>query len=105
MLQKTVLLARILRGWEERVISQKRGIRIIHFTLRGSCLLVVVEVERGINHMIYPSNGDYLRSLESTSRVHAGTRWKSGENAIKFLMSVTSGGSLISADSSMYLAL
>lgn len=95
----------VLRGWEERVISQRKG-SLVHFTLRdstGSYLLVVVGVENGINRIIYSPTGDYLRAFGSTSRVHAGTRWKSRKNVMKFLISVTSGGGLIFADSSMHL--
>lgn len=97
----------VLRGWEERVISKEKGSRIVHFTLRdstGSYLLAVVGVESGINRIIYSPTWDYLHAFGSTRRVHGGTRWKSRKNVIKFLISVTSGGGFIFANSSMLLA-
>lgn len=98
----------VVRGWEERVISQEKGRRIVHFFLRdstGSYLLVVMGIERSLNHIIYSPTRRFIRAFGSTSRVRAGKRWYSRKNVIKFLKSVTSGGGLIFADSSMFLFL
>lgn len=96
---------RVRRGWEERVISHAKGRRIVHYILRDTTrnsLLAVVGIERSINHMVYTPNRDYLHAFGYTRKVHAGTRWKSRKDVVRFLRSVTSPGGSLFPESSMY---
>ncbi|KAK4398835.1 hypothetical protein Sango_1359000 [Sesamum angolense] len=79
----------VLRAWEERVISQEKGSRIVHYLLRdstGNSLLAVVGAERSVNHMIYSVTEDFLRVFGSRNAVHAGTRWKARKDVVECLM-------------------
>ncbi|KAK6124770.1 hypothetical protein DH2020_041491 [Rehmannia glutinosa] len=92
----------VLRAWEERVISQEKDNRIVHYLLvdsTGNQLLAVVGIERSRRHIIYSVTEDFLRVFGSTSTVHAGTRWKSRKDVVECLSSITSGGGPIFANS------
>ncbi|KAK6149643.1 hypothetical protein DH2020_017168 [Rehmannia glutinosa] len=93
----------VLRAWEERVISQEKGSRIVHYFLMdsaGNSLLAIVGIERSRRHMFYSVTEDFLRVFGSTSTVHAGTRWKARKDVVEFLSSIASGGGPIFANSS-----
>lgn len=95
----------VLRAWEERVVSQEKGSRIVHYIMRdsiGSSLLAVVGRDRCINHMSYVVSDDYLRVFGSTSTVHTGTNWGARRDVVEWLVSVVSRGGPILANSSMY---
>ncbi|KAK6124769.1 hypothetical protein DH2020_041490 [Rehmannia glutinosa] len=92
----------VLRAWEERVISQEKGSRIVHYFLMdsaGNSLLAIVGIERSRRHMFYSVTEDFLRVFGSTSTVHAGTRWKARKDVVEFLSSIASGGGPIFANS------
>ncbi|KAK6133190.1 hypothetical protein DH2020_033080 [Rehmannia glutinosa] len=83
----------VLRAWEERVISQEKGSRIVHYILKdstGNSVIAVVGRERSINHMSYAITEDYLRVFGSTCTVHAGTRWRARRDVVHWLISVVS---------------
>lgn len=97
----------VQRVWEERVICQAKGRRIVHYILRDSTrnsLLAVVGIERSINHMMYTPTRDYLHAFGYTRKVHAGTRWKSRKVVTRFLKSVASRGGSIFPVPSMYFS-
>ncbi|KAL6520467.1 hypothetical protein OROHE_017055 [Orobanche hederae] len=86
---------RVQRAWEERVISQEKDNRIVHYHLvdtTANSLLVVVGTERSRRHITYTVTEDFLRVLGSTSTAHAGTRWKSRKDVVEFLSSIASVG-------------
>ncbi|KAK6133201.1 hypothetical protein DH2020_033037 [Rehmannia glutinosa] len=92
----------VVRAWEERVISQEKGSRIVHYILKdstGNSVLAVVGRERSINHMSYAITEDYLRVFGSTCTVHAGTRWRARRDVVHWLISVVSRGGPILANS------
>ncbi|KAI3466501.1 hypothetical protein Pfo_023164 [Paulownia fortunei] len=92
----------VLRAWEERVILQEKGRRIVHYILRdstGNSLLAVVGRERSINHMAYAISEDFLHVFGSTSTVHAGTKWRARRDVVEWLKSLVSIGGPILANS------
>lgn len=98
----------VLRAWEERVIVQEKGSRIVHYMLKdntGNSLLAVVGRERSINHMAYAISEDFLRVFGSTSTVHAGKKWEARRDVVEWLISVVSRGGPILANSSMCCSL
>ncbi|GFP80488.1 hypothetical protein PHJA_000192200 [Phtheirospermum japonicum] len=95
---------KVLRAWEERVISEENEHRIVHYHLvdtTPNSLLAVVGIEKSRKHMIYSVTEDFLRAFGPTSTVHAGSRWRSRKDAVEFLSSVTSRDGPIFANSSM----
>lgn len=93
---------RVLRAWEERVVSPGRGNRVVHYILRDSTensFVAVVGIERSKNHIIYSATEDCLRIFGSSHTVHAGTRWKARKDVVQFLMSITSIGGPLFATS------
>ncbi|EYU21022.1 hypothetical protein ABFS82_03G026600 [Erythranthe guttata] len=92
----------VQRGWEERVICPEKGRREVHYILRDSTansLLAVVGIERSYNHMFYTVTEDYLRVFGSTAAVNARTAWKARKYVVEFLISITSGGGSLFANS------
>ncbi|KAL8058579.1 hypothetical protein ABFX02_03G027900 [Erythranthe guttata] len=92
----------VQRGWEERVICPEKGSREVHYILRDSTansLLVVVGIERSYNHTFYTVTEDYLRVFGSTAAVNARTAWKVRKYVVEFLISITSGGGSLFANS------
>ncbi|KAL8058574.1 hypothetical protein ABFX02_03G027400 [Erythranthe guttata] len=92
----------VQRGWEERVICPEKGRRKVHYILRDSTansLLAVVGIERSYNHMFYTVTEDYLRVFGSRAAVNARTAWKARKYVVEFLISITSGGGSLFANS------
>ncbi|KAL0321059.1 UNVERIFIED_CONTAM: hypothetical protein Sradi_5367400 [Sesamum radiatum] len=92
----------VLRAWEERVISQEKGRRIVHYILKdttGSSLLAVVGRDRSVNHMAYVISEAFLCVFASTSAVHAGTKWRARRDVVEWLKSVVSRGGPIFGNS------
>lgn len=57
-------------GWEEHVISNEKGNRIVHYFLKnesGNAVLAVVGTERSIRHMMYVVAEEYLQAYGSES--------------------------------------
>ncbi|GFP85092.1 hypothetical protein PHJA_000653000 [Phtheirospermum japonicum] len=93
----------VQRAWEERVISEEKGHRIVHYRLLDttpSSLLAVVGIEKSRRHMTYTVTDEFLRVFGPTGTVHA--KWKSRKAVVGFLSSITSVGGPIFANPSMY---
>ncbi|KAL8058550.1 hypothetical protein ABFX02_03G026000 [Erythranthe guttata] len=92
----------VQRGWEEGVICPEKGSSVVHYILRDSTansLLDVVRIERRLNHMFYTVTEDYLRVFGSTAAVNARTAWKARKYFVEVLISITSGGGSLFANS------
>ncbi|XP_073124596.1 uncharacterized protein [Henckelia pumila] len=91
----------VMRAWEERVISQEKGNRTIHYIIRdttGYHLLAVVGTERG-KHMIYTVTRDFIRVFGPTREVHDGKKWQTRRDVVEWLVSLVSKRSPILIDS------
>ncbi|KAL2467080.1 Agenet domain-containing protein/bromo-adjacent-like proteiny (BAH) domain-containing protein [Abeliophyllum distichum] len=86
---------KVLMGWEERVIRQENGKRLVHYYVRdttGNSVLAVVGTYRSLGHMIYSVTEDFIRVFGFTRTVHSGTKWLTRREVVNWLVSVTSRG-------------
>ncbi|KAL2483838.1 agenet domain-containing protein/bromo-adjacent-like proteiny (BAH) domain-containing protein [Forsythia ovata] len=86
---------KVLMGWEERVIRQENGKRLVHYHIRdttGNSVLAVVGTYRSVGHMIYSVTEDFIRVFGFTRTVHSGTKWLTRREVVNWLVSVTSRG-------------
>uniref|UniRef100_A0A0A9ELF4 Uncharacterized protein n=1 Tax=Arundo donax TaxID=35708 RepID=A0A0A9ELF4_ARUDO len=88
--------------WEEEVVSNDRGRRLVHYFLRGpggERELAVVGRERSPRHMSYAVQGRFLRSLAAAAGAGAGAgadggvprKWRSRREVVDWLSSLVSG--------------
>lgn len=72
-------------SWEEQVICQERGNRVIHFYLRhmlGDSVLAVVGTERSVRHMMYVVPQQFLMDYGSTNVVY---KWRARREVVDWL--------------------
>lgn len=63
-------------SWEERVVSQGKDHRVVHYYLKdssGELILVVVGTERSARHMVFVISEDYLDVIGHTSSINSET--------------------------------
>ncbi|KAL2473511.1 agenet domain-containing protein/bromo-adjacent-like proteiny (BAH) domain-containing protein [Forsythia ovata] len=92
----------VLMAWEERIISQEKGNRVVHYYLKDSnanSVLAVVGTERSVRHMIYVVTEDFIRVYGCTRTVHVGTKWRARRDVVEWLSSIVSRGEPISTNS------
>ncbi|XP_059624813.1 uncharacterized protein LOC132267922 [Cornus florida] len=80
-------------AWEEHIISQERGNRVVHFYLKdasGNLVLAVVGTERSIRHMIYVVSDEFLQAYESKGFITASTKWRARREVVDWLKSLLS---------------
>ncbi|KAL2341387.1 hypothetical protein Fmac_009327 [Flemingia macrophylla] len=76
-------------AWEERVICQERGNRVIHFYLKdavGKSVLAVVGTERSVRHMMYVVPDHFLQAYGSTQAC----KWRARREVVDWLTSLVS---------------
>ena len=80
-------------GWEEHIICQERGNRVVHFYLKeasGILVLAVVGTERSIRHMMYVVSGEFVRAYSSHGFINANTKWRARREVVEWLQSLVS---------------
>ncbi|KZV51806.1 hypothetical protein F511_11494 [Dorcoceras hygrometricum] len=98
----------VMRAWEECLVSEEKGNRIVHYNIRdttGYHLLAVVGTDGGNKHMIYTVARDFIRVFGSTSEVHDGKKWRTRRDVVEWLASLVSKRAPILADSKHQLLL
>lgn len=72
-------------SWEEQVICQERGNRVIHFYLRhvsGDSVLAVVGTERSVRHMMYVVPQQFLQAYGSINVTY---KWRARREVVDWL--------------------
>ncbi|KAK6265109.1 hypothetical protein QUC31_013320 [Theobroma cacao] len=80
-------------GWEEHIICQERGNRVVHFYLKeasGPLVLAVVGTERSIRHMMYVVSGEFLQAYGSHGFINASSKWRARREVVEWLQSLVS---------------
>ncbi|KAG5574392.1 hypothetical protein H5410_054526 [Solanum commersonii] len=75
--------------WEERVVSQGKDHRVVHYYLKdssGEMILVVVGTERSARHMVFVISEDYLDAFGHTSSINSETKWSAKRDIVERLM-------------------
>ncbi|KAL3519284.1 hypothetical protein ACH5RR_017433 [Cinchona calisaya] len=88
-----VLSNQVFVSWEERIISQEKGNRVVHYYLRESSensILAVVGTERSIRHMIYVVTEDFVDAYGFTGIVTARTKWRARREVVEWLTELVS---------------
>ncbi|TKY72254.1 hypothetical protein E2542_SST00993 [Spatholobus suberectus] len=78
--------------WEEHVICQERGNRVIHFYLKdalGNSVLAVVGTERSVRHMMYVVPDHFLQAYGSTQPINA-CKWRARREVVDWLTCLVS---------------
>ncbi|KAH1040962.1 hypothetical protein AAZX31_09G012400 [Glycine max] len=78
--------------WEEQVICQERGNRVIHFYLKdalGNSVLAVVGTERSVRHMMYVVPDHFLQAYGSTQPINA-FKWRARREVVDWLTCLVS---------------
>lgn len=79
-------------AWEEQVICQERGNRVIHFYLKdalGNSVLAVVGTERSVRHMMYVVPDHFLQAYGSTQPINA-CKWRARREVVDWLTRLVS---------------
>ncbi|XP_027360662.1 uncharacterized protein LOC113868886 [Abrus precatorius] len=79
-------------AWEEKVICQERGNRVIHFYLKdalGNSVLAVVGTERSVRHMMYVVPDNFLQAYGSTQSINA-CKWRARREVVDWLTCLVS---------------
>lgn len=74
--------------WEEHVISQEKGNRVVHYYLKvssGDLILAVVGTERSIRHMIYVVSDEFMRAYGCKGSINACTKWRARREVVDWL--------------------
>ncbi|KAL5097528.1 hypothetical protein RYX36_001855 [Vicia faba] len=72
-------------AWEEQVICQERGNRVIHFYLKhvsGNSVLAVVGTERSVRHMMYVVPQQFLQAYGSINVTY---KWRARREVVDWL--------------------
>ncbi|PSS24763.1 DUF724 domain-containing protein [Actinidia chinensis var. chinensis] len=80
-------------AWEEHILSQEKGNRVVHFFLknkRGESVLAVVGTERSVRHMIYVVADEYLQAYGSKGFINASTKWRARREVVDWLTAMVS---------------
>ncbi|KAH0713905.1 hypothetical protein KY289_009864 [Solanum tuberosum] len=75
-------------SWEEHVVSQGKGRRVVHYYLKdtsGELILAVVGTERSTRHILYVVSEDYLDAFGHTSTVNSDTKWRTRKEVEEWL--------------------
>jgi len=80
-------------SWEEHIISQERGNRVVHYFLKdssGNLILAVQGTERSVRHMIYVVSDEFIDKYESMNYVNSSTKWRARRDVIDWLSRLVS---------------
>ncbi|GFZ03367.1 hypothetical protein Acr_15g0019750 [Actinidia rufa] len=80
-------------AWEEHILSQEKGNRVVHFLLkneRGESVLAVVGTERSVRHMIYVVADEYLPVYGSEGFTNVSTKWRARRQVVDWLTTMVS---------------
>ncbi|GAB4830737.1 hypothetical protein Ancab_004769 [Ancistrocladus abbreviatus] len=75
-------------AWEEKIISQEKGNRMVHFFLKdssGNAVLAVIGTERSVRHMIYVVSDKFVEDYGPMTFVNVGTKWRARREVIDWL--------------------
>ena len=78
--------------WEEKVICQERGNRVIHFYLKdssGNSVLAVVGTERSVRHMMYVVPDQFLQAYGSAHSINP-CKWRARREVVEWLTCLVS---------------
>lgn len=92
--------------WEEHIISQEKGNRVVHYFLKnenGDSVLAVVGTERSIRHMVYVVAEEYLQAYGSEGFINASTKWQARRDVLHWLTGMVSKHRPSSLVSSTYV--
>lgn len=87
-----VAAAPVFVAWEEQVICQERGNRVIHFYLKdasGNSVLAVVGTERSVRHMMYVVHDQFVKAYGSTQPINA-FKWRARREVVDWLTCLVS---------------
>ncbi|KAK2978522.1 hypothetical protein RJ640_010168, partial [Escallonia rubra] len=77
-------------AWEEHIISQEKGNRIVHYYLKdlfGDLVLAVVGTERSLRHMVYVFSDDFIKCCGSNRAISASKKWLAKREVVNWLTS------------------
>ncbi|XVF75190.1 hypothetical protein PTKIN_Ptkin13bG0167500 [Pterospermum kingtungense] len=80
-------------GWEEHIICQERGNRVVHFYLKeasGVLVLAVEGTERSIRHMMYVVSDEFVQAYGFHGFINANSKWRSRREVVEWLQSMVS---------------
>lgn len=80
-------------SWEERIISQEKGNRVVHYFVTdsvGNSVLAVEGTERSIRHMIYVVSEAFAEEHGSCCNVSTATKWRSRREVVDWLTKLVS---------------
>ncbi|XP_021719825.1 uncharacterized protein LOC110687479 [Chenopodium quinoa] len=75
-------------SWDERIISQEKGNRTVHYYLNdsvGDSVLAIQGTERSVRHMIYVVFDDFVNRYGSVCNVNSATKWRSRREVVDWL--------------------
>ncbi|GAB2298982.1 hypothetical protein Dimus_033058 [Dionaea muscipula] len=75
-------------AWEEKLVSQEKGNRVVHFFLKdssGNSVLAVLGTERSVRHMIYYVSEKFVEDHGAVCRIRAGIKWRTRREVIEWL--------------------
>lgn len=87
-----VAAAPVFVAWEEQVICQERGSRVVHFYLKdaaGNSVLAVVGTERSVRHMMYVVPDQFVQAYGSTFPINA-CKWRARREVADWLTCLVS---------------
>ncbi|KNA23940.1 hypothetical protein SOVF_020520 [Spinacia oleracea] len=80
-------------SWEERIISQDKGNRVVHYYLTHSVddsVLAIKGTERSVRHMIYVVSDTFVEDYGTLCKVNAATKWRSRREVVDWLTKLVS---------------
>lgn len=87
-------VAPVFLSWEEKVMCQERGNRIIHFYLKdesGDSVLAVLGTERSVRHMMYVVPPEFLQAYGSTGLINGNVlKWRARREVVDWLTFIVS---------------
>lgn len=92
-------------AWEERMICQEKGKRIVQYYLKstsGRSLLAVVGTERSLRHMAYVVSNEFLEAYGSNTSINRSLKWGARRDVVSWLISLVRNDGPPSTKSSMY---
>ncbi|WMV53851.1 hypothetical protein MTR67_047236 [Solanum verrucosum] len=78
----------VFSSWEEHVVSQGKGRRVVHYYLKdtsGELILAVVGTEESSKNMLYVVSEDYLDAFGHTSTINSDTKWRTRKGVVEWL--------------------
>ncbi|GMH15751.1 hypothetical protein Nepgr_017592 [Nepenthes gracilis] len=75
-------------AWEEQIISQEKGNRLVHFFLKdpsGNSVLAVIGTERSIRHMVYVVSDKFVEDYGPMTYINFSTKWRARREVIDWL--------------------